>query len=44
MARAIKEAMYIRVNNPILNRNIGKYNLPHLWNRVLHSIPNFKIK
>ena len=24
MARAIKEAIYIRVNNPILNKNIGK--------------------
>ena len=24
MARAIKEAIYIRVNNRILNRNIGK--------------------
>ena len=24
MARAIKEAIYIRVNNPTLNRNIGK--------------------
>ena len=29
MARAIKEAIYIRVNNHTLNRNIGKYNLPH---------------
>ena len=35
--------MYIRVNNPSLNRNIGKYNLPHLWDRVLHSIPELKI-
>ena len=43
MARTIKEAIYIRVNNPDLNRNIGKYNLPHLWNRVLHSIPELKI-
>ena len=43
MARAIKEAVYIRVNNPTLNRNIGKYNLPHLWDRVLHSIPELKI-
>ena len=30
MARAIKEAVYIRMNNPILNRKIGKYNLPHI--------------
>ena len=25
-ARTIKESIYIRVNNPILNQNIGKYN------------------
>ena len=31
MARAIKEVIYIRVTNPALNRNIGKYNLPHFW-------------
>ena len=31
LARTIKESMYIRVNNPTLNRNIGKYNLPHIW-------------
>ena len=31
LARTIKEAMYIRVNNPSLNRNIGKHNLPHIW-------------
>ena len=30
MARTIKEAMLIRVNDPSLNRNIGKYQLPHL--------------
>ena len=43
MARAVKEAMYIRVNNPTLNKNIGKNNLPQLWDRVLHSIPELKI-
>ena len=43
MVRTIKEAMYIRVTNPSLNRNIGKYNLPHIWNRVLFSIPELKI-
>ena len=43
MARTVKEAMYIRVNNPTLNRNIGKYNLPHLWDKILHSIPELKI-
>ena len=44
MARAIKEAIYIRVNNPTLNRNIDKYNLPHIWNKVLFAIPELKTK
>ena len=30
LARTIKEAIYIRVNNPSLNRNVGKYHLSHL--------------
>ena len=44
MARTINKALYIRVNNPTLNRNIGKYNLPHIWDRVLFSIPELKLK
>ena len=44
MARAIKEAIYIRVNNPTLNRNIGRYNLPHIWNNALFAIPELKTK
>ena len=28
LARNIKESIFIRVNNPTLNRNIGKFNLP----------------
>ena len=24
-----------RVNNPTLNNNIGKFNLSHIWDRVL---------
>ena len=31
LIRGNKEAIYIRVNNPSLNRNIGKYHLPHIW-------------
>ena len=31
LRRAIKEDLYIRVNNASLNRNIGKYHLPHIW-------------
>ena len=35
LARNIKESIYIRVNNPTLNNNIGKFNLSHIWERVL---------
>ena len=38
MARAIKETICIRVKNPTLNTNIGKYNLPHIWDKVLYSM------
>ena len=34
LARNIKESIYIRFNNPILNNNIGKFNLSHIWDRV----------
>ena len=44
MARTFKEAIYIRFNNPTLNRNVGKYNLPHIWDKVLFSIPELKTK
>ena len=30
LIRLIKESRYIRVNKPILNRNIGKFNLSHI--------------
>ena len=42
--RAIKEALYIRVNNPSLNRNIGKYHLPHIWDEVLLNYSELKLK
>ena len=44
MAKAIKGAIYLRVNNPTLNKNIGKYNLPHIWDKVLYSISDIKTK
>ena len=43
LKRAIKEAMYIRANDPSLNRNVGKYHLPHIWDEVLFNIPDLKI-
>ena len=39
LARTIKESLYTRVNIPTLNRNIGKFNLNHVWDRVLLNIP-----
>ena len=41
--RAIKEALYIRVNNPSLNKNIGKYHLPHFWDEVLLNISELNL-
>ena len=35
LARNIKKSIYISVNNPTLNNNIGKFNLSHIWDRVL---------
>ena len=43
LARTKKEAIYIRVNNPTLNRNIGKCNLNHIWDTVLFNTPGLKI-
>ena len=44
LIRAIKEAIYIRVNNPSPNNNIGKYHLPHIWDEVLMNIIELKLK
>ena len=43
LTRAIKEALFIRVNDPSLNRNIGKYHLPHIWDEVLHTTSELKL-
>ena len=44
LSRLIKESMYIRDNNPSLNKNIGKYYLPHVWDEVLVNITELKMK
>ena len=44
MARTIREAMLIRVNDLSLNRNIGKYQLPHIWDEVLVKSPELKLQ
>ena len=41
---SIKEALYIRANNPSLNRNVGKFHLPHIWDEVLLNISELKLK
>ena len=43
LARTINESIYIRVKNPTLIRNVGKYNLHHIWDRVLFNTPDHKI-
>ena len=44
IARTTKESIYIRVSNPTLNRNIGKFSLHHIWDRVLLNTPGPKVK
>ena len=44
LAKNIKEPIFIRVNNPTLNRDIGKFNLPHIWDRVLLNTPGLNFK
>ena len=43
LAGTIKDSLYIMVNNPTLNRNVGKYNLHHIWDRVLFNTSDLKI-
>ena len=44
LSRLIKESMFISVNNPSLNKNIGKYHLPHVWDEVLINNIELKLK
>ena len=43
LLRTIKEALYISVNDPSLNKNIGKYHLQHIWDEVLYNISELKL-
>ena len=44
LTKAIKDALFTRVNDPFLNRNIDKYNLLHVWEDVLFKTPELKLK
>ena len=44
LSRLIKESMFIIVNNPSLNRNIGKYHLSHILDEVLINNVELKLK
>ena len=44
LMRFIQESIYIRVNNPSPNKNVGKYNLLHVWDEVLFNSSELKIK
>ena len=43
-SRTIKEAMFIRVQDPTLNRNLGKYQLLHIWDHLLMVSPTLQCK
>ena len=43
-SRTIKEAMFICVQDPTLNRNLGKYQLPYIWDNLLHASPTLQCK
>ena len=43
MFRYIKQSIFIRVNNPTLNNNIGKFNLTRIWDRVLINTPGLTL-
>ena len=34
----------VRVKNPTLNRNIGKFNLPYIWDKVVLNTPGLILK
>ena len=43
-SRQIKESMFIRTNNPSMNRNIGKYELPRVYDVLLEDCIDLKFK
>ena len=44
LTRNINESIFIRLNNLTLNKNIVKFNLPHIWDRVILNTPGLTLK
>ena len=42
--RTIWEAMFICMQDPTLSRNLGKYQLPHIWDHLLLASPTLQHK
>ena len=36
--RGVRETIQIRMNNPTLNKDAGRYNLPSVWNNTLKKL------
>ena len=43
-SRSIKECMFIHIHDPTLNRNLGKYQLLHIWDHLLQASPVLQLK
>ena len=44
VTRNIREAMHICVNDLLHNRNLGKYQFPHIWNKRLQDTSSHHLK
>ena len=42
LARSVREAVFLRVNDPFQKGNIGKYHLPRIWDDVLINTSELK--
>ena len=43
-SRQIKESLFIQANSPVLNRNIGKHELPAVYNSLIAGCNELKVK
>ena len=43
-SRTIKEAIFSHIQDPTLNRNMEKYQLPHIWDHLQQASPTLQCK